>query len=271
MIKCALYMALFAARLVAADATGSWIGRQLVLVPGGGEIPEGPVFFFFQQSGNVLAGTARTGLSREFRIDKGGAQQGTLTFDIAMPDGASRHFVLQQQGDVLTGDAVLRMTNGRTKASRVIARRDGVTAPTTSYDAVPKAAIMGVWRVVEETNMWRTIKQPNPGYIFFTDSHYAIVREAQDIKRPSVTDFDNATPQELVAMWGPFVAQTGTYTLDGNLLSLTILVAKNKEKETTKEIQRVKVDGNTMMIWPAADAAGSALAKSIALRLVRAE
>ena len=59
-----------------------------------------------------------------------------------------------------------------------------VAVVTTSLFAadVPRPSIQGVWRVVEEKNTWRTIDKPNPGYIIFTEKHFAIVREAQDIQ-----------------------------------------------------------------------------------------
>jgi len=59
-----------------------------------------------------------------------------------------------------------------------------VAVVTTSLFAadVPRPSIQGVWRVVEEKNTWRTIDKPNPGYIIFTEKHFSIVREAQDIQ-----------------------------------------------------------------------------------------
>jgi hypothetical protein len=86
-----------------------------------------------------------------------------------------------------------------------------------------------------------------------------------------VTDFDKATPEQLTAMWGPFVAQMGTYELNGDVLTMTILVAKNKGKMGSKEIQRVKVDGDIMWTSPMADTQGNPLAKPIGLKMIRAE
>ena len=111
-------------------------------------------------------------------------------------------------------------------------------------------SIKGVWRVVEEKNLWRTIDKPNPGYIIFTEKHFSVVREAQDIQRPEVTDFEKATPEQLVAMWGPFVAQFGTYEIKGDVLTLTIMVAKNKGKANLKQIERFKLEGNTLITEP---------------------
>jgi len=232
-----------------------------------------PSLFVLQQSRTALTGSAGYDATKQFPIEKGQVQNGSLLFEISLPGGASKRFVLHQDGDVLSGDVTLRMRSGVTKLSRIVAKREGViaVAPTTTRKQIPKLPIKGVWRVAEETNVWRTIRNPNPGYIIFTDGYFAIVREAQDITRPTVTDFDKATPEQLLAMWGPFVAQLGTYELDGDVLTMTRLVAKDKGKDSTKEVQRIRVDGNTMIAWPMADSAGWPLAKPIGLRLVRAE
>ena len=136
---------------------------------------------------------------------------------------------------------------------------------------VVKTSIQGVWRVVEETAGGRTITNPNPGFIIYTAKYFSVVTEAQDIKRPDVTDVDNATAQQLLAMWGPFAAQFGTYEVKGDLLTLNILVAKNPSLMGTKQVQRFKVDGNTLTTEPFRDPGGTPLSKPISLKLTRVE
>ena len=79
-----------------------------------------------------------------------------------------------------------------------------------------------------------------------------------------MTDFEKATPEQLVAMWGPFVAQFGTYEIKDDVLTLTILVAKNKGKSGLKQIERFKFQGDTLITEPIR-------AKPITLKLVRVE
>ena len=132
-------------------------------------------------------------------------------------------------------------------------------------------SIQGVWKVVEETNNWRTITSPSPGYIVFTAKHFALVREAQDIKRPDVRDVDNATAQQLLAMWGPFAAHFGTYEVKGDVVALTLLVAKNPSQMNTQQFQRLRLQANTLMTEPLRDASGTPLAKPIRMKMVRVE
>jgi hypothetical protein len=133
------------------------------------------------------------------------------------------------------------------------------------------ASVQGVWKVVQETNSWRTIASPSPGYLIFSEKHFALIREAQDIRRPDVPDVDNATAQQLLAMWGPFAAQFGTYEINGDVLALTLLVAKNPGQMNTHEFQRLRLEENTLTTEPLRDASGKPLAKPIRLKMIRVE
>src|SRR5690349_8736482 len=87
----------------------------------------------------------------------------------------------------------------------------------------PPPGIVGVWRVVDYTAGGRT-SHPQPGYWIFTARHFAMVMETRDdVKRSDVADPDSATARELLASWGPFAAQFGTYEIQGEVLTLHIL------------------------------------------------
>src|SRR5437773_250133 len=88
--------------------------------------------------------------------------------------------------------------------------------------------LQGVWRVVEQTINERTLagEKLGLGYYIFTGGYYAVVRESDVPPRPDVSDVTTATGAQLLAMWGPFVAQIGTYELSGDRLLQRILVAK---------------------------------------------
>jgi hypothetical protein len=136
---------------------------------------------------------------------------------------------------------------------------------------VVQPSIQGVWRVVEETAGGRIITHPNPGFIIYTAKYFSVVTVAQDIKRPDVPDVDHATAQQLLAMWGPFAAQFGKYEVKGDVLTLNILVAKNPSLMGTKQIQRFRLDRNTLTTEPFRDPGGTPLSKPISLKLARVE
>jgi hypothetical protein len=135
----------------------------------------------------------------------------------------------------------------------------------------PAPSIQGVWKVIEETNNFRTITNPSPGYIIYTAKHFAVVREAQDIKRPDVADVDKATAEQLLAMWGPFAAQFGTYAIQGDRMTMKILVAKNPSQVNNESVRRVRIQGNILVTEPYAGPDGKPLAKPIGLKMIRIE
>lgn len=156
--------------------------------------------------------------------------------------------------------------------SRLSAAFFVVALSLTAQDRLPsRKAIEGVWRVVEEQTAVRHIPKPNIGFLMITGKHFSLVRESQDIQRIDVSDVDNATAHQLLKMWGPFAAQFGTYELKGDIMTLNILVAKNPSLMGQKRVQRVKVDGDTLMMEPYIDSAGKPQSKPIVLKFTRVE
>jgi hypothetical protein len=89
--------------------------------------------------------------------------------------------------------------------------------------------IRGVWRVVEVTTAGPNASinaSPQPGLFIFTEKHYSIMRDTSPGVRPSVSDPANITASEALAVFGPFMAQSGTYELAGETLRVTPMVAK---------------------------------------------
>ena len=91
----------------------------------------------------------------------------------------------------------------------------------------PKAQshrLKGAWRVVAVTLAdGRTEMSPQPGIYIFTDRHYSVQR---------VNALRAALPEkpsdgELLAAFGPYTANSGTYEVRGTLLKTTAMVAKN--------------------------------------------
>src|ERR1700716_1690741 len=58
----------------------------------------------------------------------------------------------------------------------------------------------------------------------FTPTRYSMVLAATD--RPDIADMSKATTDELRAIWGPLLANAGTYEISGDLITIHPVVAK---------------------------------------------
>jgi hypothetical protein len=95
-----------------------------------------------------------------------------------------------------------------------------------------RASIQGVWRIVEAT-----ITGPGARTIAFTERpnltiiaarHYSRVEVQADGPRPILADVARATADELRAVWGPFVAEAGTYEVtSGGQITMRPIASKN--------------------------------------------
>jgi hypothetical protein len=95
-----------------------------------------------------------------------------------------------------------------------------------------QSSIQGVWRVVEANVTGpgaRTIPfTERPNLTIFTAQHYSRVEVQADGARPVLADVAKATADELRAVWGPFVAEAGTYELTpGNSITVHPIASKN--------------------------------------------
>jgi hypothetical protein len=92
-------------------------------------------------------------------------------------------------------------------------------------------SIEGVWRASEITLTGpgaRTISPVQPNLAIITAKHYSRLEIHADYARPNLADASKASADELRQVWGPVVAEAGTYeTSDGKLLTLHAVVAKN--------------------------------------------
>ena len=92
-------MTLFATTMMAADATGTWIGT-LTKVP---SQEPGPAHLVLKQDGAKLTGTAGPDETRQHAIENGKVVNGDITFDL--PTGESTmKFTLKQDGEEIKGD-----------------------------------------------------------------------------------------------------------------------------------------------------------------------
>ena len=138
--------------------------------------------------------------------------------------------------------------------------------------AQSKPSIEGVWRITEQTINDRTLQgeKLGAGFHIYTKGYFAVVRETGESPRPGAGEISTATTAaQLIAAWGPFVAQMGTYKVSGDRLIGTILVAKNPENmKGDSGMQKFTIQGDTLTLEPAEIKPG---ARVIRLKLIRVE
>ena len=136
----------------------------------------------------------------------------------------------------------------------------------------PQASIEGVWRAVEQTISGRTLSGQNLGVGFhiYTKGYVAAVRESGTPPRPGITDDGTATAAQILAAYGPFVAQITSYKISGDRLTVQTLVAKNPDNMGQSHDSRFRLEGNTLILTSPYDTAPPG-ARTIVLKMVRVE
>ena len=133
-----------------------------------------------------------------------------------------------------------------------------VVAPLLSPSrAASQESIQGVWRITEVTTTGpnaSTNKSPQPSLYIYTARHYSLIRINGTTARPDLPPGQQATATaaQLLAVWAPLTAQSGTYEVAGGKLTTRPLVAKNTFAMapgvfTTSSF---KLDGKTLTITP---------------------
>lgn len=120
-MKHILLIALAAATLMAADATGKWTGTLVVSTPEG-EKQDRTAHLILKQEGSVVTGTAGPNADEQHPIEKGRWEDGHLTFEIAGEDSVMK-FSLKQDGDEIKGD-VAREREGRKETATLAVKRE---------------------------------------------------------------------------------------------------------------------------------------------------
>jgi hypothetical protein len=127
---------------------------------------------------------------------------------------------------------------------------------TTGVANPPNAgSIQGSWRTVEVTlpgPNGRVFTNIQPNLTIVTAKHYSRVEVHAESPRPTVEDAAHATADELRAVWGPLFAEAGTYQLNGNVITMRPIVAKNPAAMTQGAFgaYAYKVVGDTLWITP---------------------
>jgi hypothetical protein len=105
----------------------------------------------------------------------------------------------------------------------------------------------------------------------FTPTHYSMLLAATD--RPDIADTSKATADEMRALWGPMIANAGTYEISGDLITIHPVVAKIPVvmKSGANEVYRFHIEGKTLTLTQVRNARGVAVDSAPTLKFVRVE
>jgi Lipocalin-like domain len=115
-------------------------------------------------------------------------------------------------------------------------------------------SLTGAWRVtkVQMTGAnARTVTNPQPGLYLFTGKYFSLMMVMGDHPRPihpTLPEVPKATPQEILAVYGPYVANTGTYEVNGETLIMHPMVSKNPELMGGSVTYSFEIRGNTLTL-----------------------
>src|SRR5438067_11005310 len=96
-------------------------------------------------------------------------------------------------------------------------------------------SLTGGWQVIKVQMTGpnaRAVTDPQPGLYLFTGKYFSLMMVNGDQPRPihpTLPEVPKATAQEILTVYGPFVANTGTYEINGGELTMRPMVSKNPE------------------------------------------
>ena len=141
--------------------------------------------------------------------------------------------------------------------------------------AEPNAAVQGVWRTLEVVvpgAAGHTFK-PDATLAIFHGRHYSRVEVHAEQPRPLLANPGAASADQLREVWGPFVAEAGTFEMSGSdVITMRATVAKNPAamRDGASSVYTFKRQGDTLTLTEVRTPAGpSPLA--IAVTLTRVE
>jgi len=126
------------------------------------------------------------------------------------------------------------------------------------------SSLVGAWQV----DAWAS---PQAGLYLFTATHYSMLAATTD--RPDVADTNKATADELRALWGPLLANAGSYDISGDLITIRPIVATIPVvmKAGANEVYRFHIEGKTLTLQQVRNARGVTVAQTAILRFTRVE
>ena len=140
--------------------------------------------------------------------------------------------------------------------------------------AESNAAVQGVWRTLEVAvsgAAGRTFK-PEPTLAIFHGRHYSRVEVHAEQPRPLLGNPAAASADELRAVWGPFVAEAGTFEVSGSEITLRATVTKNPAamRDGASSVYTFRREGDRLMLAEVRTPAGPS-AQAITVTLTRVE
>ena len=149
------------------------------------------------------------------------------------------------------------------------ARLDGQVQP---------ASMQGAWRVAEVQiagSKPQTIVfgEARPNLTIITAKHYSRVEVQSDGPRPIPADIAKATADELRAVWGPFVAEAGTYEFTGaDVVTMKPIASKSPAAMAPGAfiVYSIKQQGDTIWLTQQRNQSGP-FASPVTFKLVRVE
>jgi hypothetical protein len=136
----------------------------------------------------------------------------------------------------------------------------------------PNAAIQGVWRTLEVVLPGRTFK-PDATLAIFHGRHYSRVEVHAEQPRPLLRNPAAASADELRAVWGPFVAEAGTFEMSGgDVITMHATVAKNPAamRDGASSVYTYRREGDRLTLTEVRTPAGPS-AQPITVSLTRVE
>ncbi len=109
--------------------------------------------------------------------------------------------------------------------------------------------LQGVWSVTKSVAADGTTSDPaQPGLFIFGQAHYSAVYTLGSDPRPLAKTAFDPTHEEMLAQYTPLIVNTGTYEVDGSVVSMKPLLAKSPEFIGGSATMKFQVDGDILTL-----------------------